>query len=241
MVEGPCGRAPHARTPGCRARLEKRDLKKEELKKKRIEEGTGAANGNRFREDRKSVAGLGDRVSIGEGGFRVQVSLGVIGILRRQGAVLMAERGESPHARTWAFPGGGIEDGELPEQAIVREWHEEMGIRPEVLGLLGVSHRAVKDDTHILYMFALEAAADQIRVDGQEAIRVAWVTERDLDGLEAEGRLASPRDAYVARFILQGGLWEPLRQQRYVPPVDTRTGKLRTTLYLAGREGRPEG
>lgn len=43
------------------------------------------------------------------------------------GHVLLLKRTGSPHAGTWAFPGGGIEDGETPEQAARRETKEECG------------------------------------------------------------------------------------------------------------------
>ena len=36
----------------------------------------------------------------------------------------------SDHPGEWCFPGGHIEDGETPEDAAVREGHEEIGARP---------------------------------------------------------------------------------------------------------------
>ena len=52
------------------------------------------------------------------------------------GRVLMAERPEGKElAGLWEFPGGKIEDGERPEDALVRELREELGIgvRPDDL------------------------------------------------------------------------------------------------------------
>ena len=34
-----------------------------------------------------------------------------------------------PYPNTWCLPGGHLEDGETPLQCILREVHEEMGIR----------------------------------------------------------------------------------------------------------------
>jgi 8-oxo-dGTP diphosphatase len=52
------------------------------------------------------------------------------GVLRdAQGRVLLAQRPPGKHlAGFWEFPGGKLEPGELPQHALVRELHEELGI-----------------------------------------------------------------------------------------------------------------
>jgi putative (di)nucleoside polyphosphate hydrolase len=51
----------------------------------------------------------------------------VAGILRnREGKILICERVNVPGA--WQFPQGGIDEGETPEQALVRELWEEIGL-----------------------------------------------------------------------------------------------------------------
>ncbi|MGE0565409.1 MAG: 8-oxo-dGTP diphosphatase MutT [Pseudolabrys sp.] len=45
------------------------------------------------------------------------------------GRVLLAERpAGKPMAGLWEFPGGKVEDGERPEQTLIRELKEELGI-----------------------------------------------------------------------------------------------------------------
>ena len=49
------------------------------------------------------------------------------------GRVLIAQRPQGKElAGLWEFPGGKIEPGETPEEAVVRELHEELGIETKV-------------------------------------------------------------------------------------------------------------
>ncbi|HWE51654.1 MAG TPA: (deoxy)nucleoside triphosphate pyrophosphohydrolase [Bryobacteraceae bacterium] len=53
----------------------------------------------------------------------------VAGVLRRDDRILICQRrADQPHALKWEFPGGKLEAGESPEQALVRELREELGI-----------------------------------------------------------------------------------------------------------------
>ncbi len=54
------------------------------------------------------------------------------------GRLLAAQRVSPPTlAGLWEFPGGKVEPGESPEQALVRECEEELGVRIGVGALLG--------------------------------------------------------------------------------------------------------
>ena len=49
--------------------------------------------------------------------------------LNKKGQVLAVERSDRPGG--WQLPQGGIDEGETPQQAVVREMCEELGITPE--------------------------------------------------------------------------------------------------------------
>lgn len=53
----------------------------------------------------------------------------VAAILERQGRILICRRtAEQSHALKWEFPGGKVEPGESPAQALTRELEEELGL-----------------------------------------------------------------------------------------------------------------
>ncbi len=64
-------------------------------------------------------------------GFRPNV--GII-LLNQKNQVFWGKRIRS---NSWQFPQGGIDRGESPEQAMYRELHEEVGLRPEHVHIVG--------------------------------------------------------------------------------------------------------
>jgi 8-oxo-dGTP diphosphatase len=51
-------------------------------------------------------------------------------LIDSDGRVLIAERPPGkPMAGLWEFPGGKVEDGERPEDTLIRELREELGVR----------------------------------------------------------------------------------------------------------------
>lgn len=54
----------------------------------------------------------------------------VAAVIKREGRVLICQRAAGKrHALKWEFPGGKVEPGEEPRQALARELEEELGIR----------------------------------------------------------------------------------------------------------------
>jgi 8-oxo-dGTP diphosphatase len=59
----------------------------------------------------------------------------VAAVIERDGLVLIGQRRAGQrHALKWEFPGGKVEPGETPADALRRELEEELGIRAEIGG-----------------------------------------------------------------------------------------------------------
>ena len=118
------------------------------------------------------------------------------GILRdTRGRILISERmGDSPFAGLWEFPGGKIDSGESPSDALRRELAEELGICIEdYRHLMSVKHQY--DDRIVLLDFYL-VSGWQGKPAGREGQGLRW---QRLDAMDAEQLL--PADAPVLETL----------------------------------------
>ncbi len=113
------------------------------------------------------------------------VLVAAIALIDIDGHVLIAERpaGKSM-AGMWEFPGGKVEDGEIPEAALIRECKEELGIDITAACLapfVFASHSYEK--FHLLMpLFVCRKWEGYVR--GLEGQRTKWVKIRDLGQYE---------------------------------------------------------
>jgi ADP-ribose pyrophosphatase YjhB (NUDIX family) len=87
-------------------------------------------------------------------------SIGAFAIIFDEGGhVLLCHRRDFD---LWNLPGGGVESGELPTEAVIREAREETGLEVVIERLVGVYGKADKDE--IVFSFICRAVGGQLTV-----------------------------------------------------------------------------
>lgn len=104
-------------------------------------------------------------------------------IIERNGLVLAAQRNEMMSLPLkWEFPGGKIEAGETPEQAIIREVDEELGISVTIRTALSRVTHSYPDFTVTLYPFTCSWSSGTIALHEHHAI--LWLKPVEMTGLD---------------------------------------------------------
>lgn len=112
---------------------------------------------------------------------RINVAVGIV--FNEQNQVLVGQRVvKDQYYKKWEFPGGKLESGESVEQALTREFKEEVGI--DVLqsdSFMQIEHDY--PDRHVrLYVQTINGYAGQVQ--SQEGQALKWVNIGDLNGLD---------------------------------------------------------
>jgi 8-oxo-dGTP diphosphatase len=97
------------------------------------------------------------------------------------GRVLIAQRPEGKSmAGLWEFPGGKVEAGEMPEQSLIRELQEELGItvRQECLAPLTFASHSYPE-FHLLMPLYVCRRWEGF-VEAREKQRLKWVRPNEL-------------------------------------------------------------
>jgi 8-oxo-dGTP diphosphatase len=115
----------------------------------------------------------------------------VAGILERDGKTLICHRrADGPHPLKWEFPGGKLEPGEFPPQALVRELREELGIEAQPGAELMRYEFAYPGKDPILLIF-LEAVGWTGTLENRIFETIVWESREALpkyDFLEGDAR-----------------------------------------------------
>ena len=107
-----------------------------------------------------------------------------IGILRNaKDEVLLGKRMKGKSLKGyWEFPGGKIEPNETPEEALLREFHEELGIEiGNCKKMKPISYQYDQYDVLLIPFKIIDYVGNPAGLEGQELI---WCTTDQLKEIE---------------------------------------------------------
>ena len=115
----------------------------------------------------------------------------VAGIIERDGFILIAQRGFGSLAGKWEFPGGKVEKNEPPQQALLREIHEEFDVTIKVNDCIGQFPFDVDDKSCILIAYNAKHLSGDYKLKDHSQMK--WVKPESLQDADL-----APADIPVA-------------------------------------------
>lgn len=120
-------------------------------------------------------------------------------VIEREGKILLTRRMKGAHlAGMWEFPGGKLEPGEGPEEALVRECQEECGIEVAVQSILEVTFHRYPEKDVLLLFYRCQLIAGEVQHIG--VADHAWCSPGELARYELP-----PADVEVVRRLEGAG------------------------------------
>ncbi|MGH8899173.1 MAG: NUDIX domain-containing protein [Egibacteraceae bacterium] len=110
-----------------------------------------------------------------------EVAVGAVCV--QAGRLLLVKRGRGAAVGQWAVPGGRVESGESPADAVRRELREETGLDGTVGPLFGIARRQADGHRFLILDYWVDVAPGDACA-GDDADDVVWASRADLDRLE---------------------------------------------------------
>ena len=106
----------------------------------------------------------------------------VAAIIRKGDKIFATQRGYGEWQDWWEFPGGKMEPGESPEQALVREIQEELSAEISVGELLCTVEYDYPKFHLTMHCYLCTLIGDALHLNEHEAAR--WLTKDELDSVK---------------------------------------------------------
>ena len=110
---------------------------------------------------------------------KIQVAAAVI---FHEGKMYATQRGYGAWREYWEIPGGKIEPGETPEEALVREIREELDVGITVLGHLCDVEYDYPEFHLTMHCYQCSLLTEALHLNEHEAAR--WLTRDELDSVK---------------------------------------------------------
>lgn len=99
-------------------------------------------------------------------------------IMVKEGRIFATQRGYGDYKDWWEFPGGKLEDGETPEEALTREIREELRAEISIGRLFDTVEYDYPEFHLVMYCFLCGLASDGVELVEHEA--AYWLGKKDI-------------------------------------------------------------
>ena len=106
----------------------------------------------------------------------------VAAIIRKEGRIFATQRGYGEWKDWWEFPGGKMESGETPEEALKREIREELSTEIRVDELLCTVEYDYPKFHLTLHCYLCSLVTEALHLNEHEAAR--WLAKDELDSVK---------------------------------------------------------
>jgi 8-oxo-dGTP diphosphatase len=106
----------------------------------------------------------------------------VAAIIRKEGKIFATQRGYGEWKDWWEFPGGKMEPGETPEEALKREIREELSTEIRVDELLCTVEYDYPKFHLTLHCYLCSLVPEALHLNEHEAAR--WLANDELDSVK---------------------------------------------------------
>lgn len=106
----------------------------------------------------------------------------VAAVIIKDGKAFATRRGYGEWKGWWEFPGGKIESGECPQEALVREIREELDAEIEVAELLETVEWDYPDFHLRMHCFMCSLLSESMHLNEHEA--AAWLTRETIHSVK---------------------------------------------------------
>ena len=117
-------------------------------------------------------------------------------IYNDNGQILLLRRSDkTSRAHGWDYAGGGVDKGESPVDAAIREVREETGLAVDTVKVVSTSHGYTEDKEHVMIGYSAHTSGDEVRLSWEHE-SYQWMTVEEARTLDLPEAHRLIMDAY---------------------------------------------